>query len=618
MRRSRWFLAGSWALFALGCSRSEGVPHAAIAPSGRASNLASSSSLAADADDAAAAPEAARDEAQAPAEEKRESRPNASTPGAPPPPAVAQGPARPRAVAHGGARPAKPVAAKAALAPGDAPRSDAKPDVLSRARDAEFNTESYSRIVDNEFVSPRTAPLSTFSIDVDTAAYANVRRFVDQGSLPPPDAVRIEELVNYFTYAYPDPSGDTPFSVTTELSKAPWNPSHRLLLVGLQGKRLPAAALPPRNLVFLVDVSGSMNEPNKLPLLKYALRELVNTLSAKDHVSLVVYAGAGGVVLNPTPASDKTRILEALDRMEAGGSTNGAEGIEAAYALAERSFDPKGVNRVVLATDGDFNVGVTSEGDLVRLIEAKRAKGVSLSVLGFGMGNLKDATLEKLADHGNGNYAYIDSRAEARKVLVEQGGSTLVTIAKDVKIQVEWNPAEVGAYRLIGYENRALAAQDFNDDKKDAGDIGAGHSVTALYEIVPPGAAEARPGVDPLKYQPPSANPPDSARGELSTIKLRFKRPRTDVSELLRFAVKSDPRPLEQTSNDFRFASAVASFGMLLRNSEARGSSNFGLVQTLAEGARGADPAGYRAGFIGLIAKTRGLAGSSALTQARP
>ena len=470
----------------------------------------------------------------------------------------------------------------------------------------DFNTESYSRIVDNQFVSPRSAPLSTFSVDVDTASYSNVRRFIEQGALPPADAVRIEELVNYVTYDYAEPKGDEPFSVTTELSTAPWNPEHRLLLVGVQGKRISPRELPPRNLVFLVDVSGSMNEPNKLPLLKYALRELVDTLGAKDRVSLVVYAGASGVVLNPTPASEKQTILSALDRLEAGGGTNGADGINAAYALAERAFDPHGVNRVVLATDGDFNLGVSSEGELVRLIEAKRTKGVSLSVLGFGMGNYKDSNLEKLADHGNGNYAYIDSRAEARKVLVEQGGSTLVTIAKDVKIQVEWNPAHAASYRLIGYENRALAAQDFNDDKKDAGDIGAGHSVTALYEIVPPLATSTHTNVDPLKYQNSSASNA-AASSELATIKLRYKRPRTDSSILSSFVVEDKVRPLADTSNNFRFASAVADFGMLLRKSEHKGAASYALARKLAEGARGEDRANYRAGFINLLARAEHL-----------
>jgi Ca-activated chloride channel family protein len=394
--------------------------------------------------------------------------------------------------------------------------------------------------------------------------------------------------------------------VTRELSQAPWNPKHRLLMVGLQGKRLAPAALPPRNLVFLVDVSGSMNEPNKLPLLKYSLSELVKTLSPKDRVSLVVYAGASGVVLKPTSGRERNTISEAIERLEAGGSTNGAAGIEAAYALAEQSFDPQGVNRVILATDGDFNVGVSSEGELVRLIEKKREKGVYLTVLGFGMGNYKDGNLEQLADHGNGNYAYIDSRAEARKVLVDQGGSTLVTIAKDVKIQVEFNPAEVGAYRLIGYENRALRAQDFNDDKKDAGEIGPGHSVTALYELIAPGDPIPGGKVDPLKYQRTAAA---SAPGsdEVATIKLRFKRPRSESSELMSVTVPNRVNPIAQVSPDFRFASAVASFGMLLRGSEYKGASSYAMVRSLADSTGPGAAGATRAEFVGLVARAESL-----------
>lgn len=580
MRRSRFLLAGSWVLLAVACSRSETSP--ALAPSAARGTSATYTE----------APKADAKSGQELAEAPAEGAPVAE---APPPPQVAA--PKTAAPMRAGGRADKKMQVSASAAP-------LAPAPTAAARD--FNTEAYSRVVDNQFVSPRTSPLSTFSVDVDTASYSNVRRFLEQGALPPPDAVRVEELVNYFTYDYPDPKGEEPFSVTTELSTAPWNPEHRLLLVGVQGKRLAPQTLPPRNLVFLVDVSGSMNDPNKLPLLKYALRELVNSLDGKDHVSLVVYAGASGVVLEPTAANDKQRILSALDRLEAGGSTNGAEGINTAYALAERAFDPRGVNRVVLATDGDFNVGVSSEGELVRLIEQKREKGVSLSVLGFGMGNYKDATLEKLADHGNGNYAYIDSRAEARKVLVEQGGSTLVTIAKDVKIQVEWNPAHVASYRLIGYENRALAAEDFNNDKKDAGDIGAGHSVTALYEIIPPGAPGKAPSVDALKYQ--SANENGAAKSaELATIKLRYKRPRTDSSLLTSLVVQDEVRPLAQTSDNFRFASAVAGFGMVLRKSEHRGAATYSLSRKLAEGARGADRAQYRAGFINLLARAEQL-----------
>jgi Ca-activated chloride channel family protein len=507
-------------------------------------------------------------------------------------------------------RSAEKLAASAAavspspLAPspsGAAPREEA---TLDEVRDAKERptTEQYAHVVDNAFLSPARAPLSTFSIDVDTASYSNVRRFLTDGALPPPDAVRIEELVNYFGYSYPEPTGDAPFSISTEVASAPWAKEHRLVRIGLQGKRIAEGAMPPRNLVFLIDVSGSMSDANKLPLLQQSLRELVETLGARDRVSLVVYAGASGVVLEPTPATQKERILDAIERLSAGGSTNGADGIRTAYDLAERTLDEGGINRVILATDGDFNVGTTSEGELVRLIETEREKGVFLTVLGFGMGNLKDSTLEKLADHGNGNYAYIDTRAEARKVLVEQGGSTLVTIAKDVKIQVEMNPAKVAAYRLIGYENRLLAAEDFNDDRKDAGEIGAGHSVTALYEIVPVGVPVQKGSVDPLKYQTPAKpSAQAAATDELMTLKLRFKRPAGETSELVSSTVRDSKRDAAEASDDFRFASAVAGFGMLLRKSPHRGDASPAMVRGLATGALGQDRNGHRQGFVTLL-----------------
>jgi Ca-activated chloride channel family protein len=428
-----------------------------------------------------------------------------------------------------------------------------------------------------------------------------------QGSLPPKDAVRIEELINYFEYDYPEPKGDEPFSVTTEVSVAPWKPEHQLVHIGLQSKRMASDALPPRNLTFLLDVSGSMGEPNKLPLLKRALKEVVETLSAKDSVAIVVYAGASGVVLPPTRASEKTRILDALERLEAGGSTNGGEGILLAYELAKKNFSSKGINRVILATDGDFNVGVSSRGDLERLIEGKRRTGVFLTVLGFGMGNLKDSSLEALADKGNGNYAYIDDITEARKVMVQQAGATFVTVAKDVKIQVELNPKYVSAYRLIGYENRMLRAEDFNDDKKDAGEIGAGHSVTALYEIVPVGAPSPAASVDALKYQKPAAPTEAAAQGELMTVKIRFKRPDGDTSALMSHTVAASHKPLDGASNDFRFSASVAAFGMLLRDSEHKGAASWQLAASLAQDASGADPHGYRREYRALIAKARAL-----------
>jgi Ca-activated chloride channel family protein len=474
-----------------------------------------------------------------------------------------------------------------------------------------FNTEAYSYIEDNPFRATGVDPLSTFSIDVDTASYSNIRRFLNDGLLPPPDAVRIEEMINYFRFDYPSPSGGVPFSVTTEVAAAPWTPRHRLALIGLQARQLDVETSLRRNLVFLIDVSGSMQPANKLPLIRKAMRMLVNTLTPRDRIAVVVYAGASGLALPSTSGAHKERIHHAIERLQAGGSTNGAGGITLAYRVAQEGFIAGGVNRVILATDGDFNVGVTNEGDLVRLIEEKRRAGVFLSVLGVGTGNLKDATMEKLADKGNGNYSYLDSLHEARKVLVSEAGATLVTVAKDVKIQVEFNPAHVAAYRLIGYENRLLRHEDFNDDMKDAGEIGAGHTVTALYEIVPPGVPLQVPGVDPLKYQPaPSSSPSRSPAlsNELMTVKLRYKDPAGDESRLLEFAVPN--REVGRPEN-LGFASAVAEFGMLLRHSEHRGSASYRDAAALARQHRGADDGGYRAEFIRLIELAEVLARES-------
>ncbi len=476
---------------------------------------------------------------------------------------------------------------------------------------ASFNTEAYDRIDENDFVSVVDHPLSTFSIDVDTASYSNVRRFLQQGKLPPADAVRIEELINYFGYEYPEPTNGQPFSVTTEVGACPWNEAARLVHVGLQGRRMSPEQLPPRNLVFLFDVSGSMSSPDKLPLLKTAFGLLVDQLDERDRIAIVVYAGASGVVLPPTSGNQKSVILEALQRLQAGGSTNGGQGIRLAYALAEENFDASSINRVILATDGDFNVGVTDRGSLSRLIEEKRKTGVYLTVLGFGSGNLKDSQMEELADRGNGNYAYIDSINEARKVLVNEAGSTLVTIAKDVKIQVEFNPAEVSRYRLIGYENRLLKNTDFNDDSKDAGEIGAGHTVTALYEVIPGRADEATSEVDPLAYQGERA-PVSAPAGELMTVKLRFKRPDAYVSEKISRRVVDEGRTLNETSDAFRFAAAVAGFGMLLRESKHRGNLDFAQVEKLARTAIGADPHGYRKELISLVDKARALGSETA------
>jgi Ca-activated chloride channel family protein len=469
---------------------------------------------------------------------------------------------------------------------------------------ADFHTEAYDPIRDNPFLAATANPLSTFSIDVDTASYANVRRFLAQGRLPPKDAVRVEELLNYFRYDYPEPSGEVPFSVTTEVAACPWKPEHRLVLVGLRGRSIAGAAVPPRRLTFLLDVSGSMDTKAKLPLLKQAMTLLVETLREQDRVAIVVYAGSSGLVLPPTPGDLKVEIRDALASLEAGGSTAGGAGIQLAYRVAADMFLPGGVNRVVLATDGDFNVGITSLGELSRLIEEKRRGGVSLSVLGFGEGNLKDSTMEMLADRGNGNYSYIDSLAEARKVLVSEAGGTLVTIAKDVKIQVELNPRRVAAYRLIGYENRLLRAEDFADDRKDAGEIGAGHTVTALYEVVPAGVPTSLPGVDPLRYQQPALLEGAAAGDELLTVKLRYKQPDGDASRLLATSVRDVPAP---ASENVRFAAAVAEFAMLLRDSEHKGGSSWAQALALVEGARGGDPGGYREAFVDLVRRAEEL-----------
>jgi Ca-activated chloride channel family protein len=447
-------------------------------------------------------------------------------------------------------------------------------------------------------------PLSTFSIDVDTASYANVRRFLSDGELPPAGAVRTEELINYFRFGYPEPSDGDPFSITTELAACPWNPKHRLALIGLQGRALESRDPAPRNLVFLIDVSGSMQPADKLPLVRTAMRMLTDVLTERDRVAIVVYAGASGLVLPSTSGDQKERIHEALEQLEAGGSTNGASGITLAYQVARNNFIRGGVNRVILATDGDFNVGVTSQSELVQLIEHERESGIFLSVLGVGTGNLKDSTMEKLADKGNGNYAYLDSLHEARKVLVREVGGTLETIAKDVKIQVEFNPREVAAYRLIGYENRLLSREDFNDDKKDAGEIGAGHSVTALYEIVPAGEKVDGADVDPLKYQRGTGESSAAGSGELLTVKVRYKAPDGETSQLLSRVVMNQPAAM--TAN-LGFASAVAEFGMLLRESPSLGHASFESVRARAAKFRGEDEEGYRAQFVQLVERAASL-----------
>lgn len=465
----------------------------------------------------------------------------------------------------------------------------------------ELNTEAYDRIYENDYKSVKDYSLSTFSVDVDTASYSNMRRYLNQGSLPPRDAVRIEELVNYFSYDYQGPDGNVPFATRIELGECPWNKNNRLVHIGIKGKNVSNENTPPRNLVFLLDVSGSMNSSDKLPLLKKAMKMLVNQLGDKDHVSIVVYAGASGLLLPPVSGDNQKKIIESFSRLNAGGSTNGGQGIKLAYQTARKHFRKDGINRVILATDGDFNVGITNQGDLTRLIEKERESGVFLTVLGFGMGNLKDSTMEKLADKGNGNYAYIDNVAEARKVLVEQMGSTLNTIAKDVKIQVEFSPKHVKAYRLIGYENRMLKAEDFNNDKKDAGEIGAGHTVTAIYEVIPAGSKWTGDSIDPLKYQNTNTLSQAASNGEVLTLKIRYKAPDGTKSKLLTSVLHRANDVGSKTSDDFRFSAAVASFGMMLRDSKHKGQSSYAMVKKLAKGAYANDVHGYRAEFVRLV-----------------
>lgn len=468
----------------------------------------------------------------------------------------------------------------------------------------DWNTESYSTISENGFKNVSVNPLSTFSIDVDNASYSNVRRYINQGELPPVDAVRIEEMINYFKYNYPEPTGEHPFSVSTELGECPWNSNHYLMHVGLKGKSIDKSELPPSNLVFLIDVSGSMSSANKLPLLKRAFKMLVSELRPTDRVSIVVYAGAAGKVLDSTPGNNKQKILKALENLSAGGSTAGGEGLKLAYKIARKNFIEDGNNRIILATDGDFNVGISSTSEMERLVEKERESGIFMSVIGFGTGNIKDDKMETIADKGNGNYAYIDNILEARKVFITEFGGTLFTIAKDVKFQLEFNPQQVKAYRLVGYENRLLNDEDFNDDTKDAGEMGAGHTVTALYEIIPAGSDELVPSVDSLKYQ--SSNPVSGKTSkELLTIKLRYKAPDGNKSKLLEQTVQN--RISKNTSDNFRFSSAVASFGMLLRGSEFMGNITNDLILELAKNAKGTDEEGYRAEFIQLVKTVKDL-----------
>lgn len=459
----------------------------------------------------------------------------------------------------------------------------------ARGAEQRASFESYARVRDNPFVRVADDPLATFAADVDTASYSNMRRFVRGGDLPPVDAVRIEEFINYFDYDYPQPQGDATFAVVGEVGPCPWNPKHRLVHVGVQARSLATGAVPPRNLVFLIDVSGSMAEANKLPLLVRALGKLVDGLRPQDRVAIAVYAGAAGVVLEPTGGEQREAIRAALERLTAGGSTAGGQGIELAYALAQRHSAKGAINRVILATDGDFNVGTTSTRALTKLIEQKRRTGIQLTVLGFGMGNLNDALMESLADHGDGNYAYIDSDPEAEKVLVREAAGTLATVARDVKLQVEFDRARVASYRQIGYDNRQLADRDFKDDRKDAGEVGAGHAVTALFEV-----------------EPAAPRPPGDRGDPLLTVKLRYKAPQGDRSTEQAVAV-ADPgeRALAATSDDFRFSAAVAELGLLLREAPGRGEASYAQVLELARAARGADPHGDRGEFVSLVEKAQ-------------
>jgi Ca-activated chloride channel family protein len=475
--------------------------------------------------------------------------------------------------------------------------------------------EDYDHISENQFTNPATTPLSTFAVDVDKASYANIRRFINAGQLPPKNAVRIEELINYFNYNLPEPSNGEPVAIQTELAAAPWNNQHQLVRIGLKSKNVKTDNLPPSNLVFLVDVSGSMNEVNKLPLVKTSLKMLVDQLRATDHVALVTYAGSVGIVLESTPANQKEKIKTAIDMLGAGGSTAGGAGLMMAYQVAQKGFIKKGNNRIIMATDGDFNVGASSNKAMEELIEEERKTGISLSILGFGMGNYKDSKMELLADKGHGNYAYIDNITEATKSMVTEFGGTLFTVAKDVKIQVEFNPAKVQGYRLLGYENRLMAKEDFNNDTKLGGDMGVGHTVTALYEIIPVGVKDGfTSSVDPLKYQKPAEVAKSNNSAELMTIKFRYKEPDGEVSKLQAVTVMDKPVDVNKTSHDFRFAAAVAEYGMLLRNSDFKQNASFEQLIKMAKSAKGTDDNGYRAEFIRLAESTGDMMKTMAVT----
>ncbi|HPS58951.1 MAG TPA: VWA domain-containing protein [Spirochaetota bacterium] len=482
-------------------------------------------------------------------------------------------------------------------------RSYQAPAVIQDDSSVRHNTEEYDLIKENEFKAVSENPVSTLSIDVDTASYSNVRRYLNNSQLPPKDAVRIEEMINYFQYDYPQPVGEHPFSITTEVSRSPWNSENRLIHIGIQGKSLDYENLKACNLVFLIDSSGSMSAGNKLPLIKRSLRLLLNELGPKDRIAIVVYAGSAGLVLKSTPASEKDTILAAFDTIESGGSTAGGEGITLAYRIAKENLIKDGNNRVILCTDGDFNVGPSSTSDMVRMIEEKRKDDIYLTICGFGMGNYKDGRMEQISNAGNGNYFYIDSIKEAEKVFVKQMRANMFTIAKDVKIQIEFNPLKVKGYRLIGYENRVLAREDFDNDEKDAGELGAGHTVTALYEIIPAGSKHDINTSGKLKYQDTVIKDETAVSGEILTISMRYKPVKENKSKLITQSVIDTDLELSKTSDNFRFSAAVAGFGMILRDSKFKNNLTPADVIRLAKGSKGRDEEGYRSEFITLVEK---------------
>ncbi|MNK03265.1 von Willebrand factor [compost metagenome] len=473
------------------------------------------------------------------------------------------------------------------------------------------NQESYQKVKENKFINPRKEPLSTFAADVDAASYSNVRRFINSGTLPEKDAVRVEEMINYFQYQVAGPKNGEPVNIVTELTKAPWNTAHQLMRVTLKAKDIPTANLKASNLVFLIDVSGSMMGPGRLPLVKASLKMLVDQLRDIDHVAIVTYAGSAGVKLESTPGDEKMKIKSAIEELEAGGSTAGAAGIKKAYEIAKQQFIKGGNNRIILASDGDFNVGESSDESMEELIAKESKSGVFLTVLGYGMGNLKDSKMEILADKGHGNYAYIDNISEARKAMVTEFGGTLFTVAKDVKIQVEFNPTYVQAYRLVGYENRLLEAEDFNNDQKMGGDMGVGHVVTALYEIVPVGVESGMVGtVDPLKYQQQADQAAGRRNAELATVKFRYKEPGGEKSKLQQKVVGTAVTELDNVSEDFRFVTTVAELGLLLRDSDFKQKANFDQLIVRAKASKGKDEEGYRAEFIRMAENARDLSRS--------